>query len=343
MKTELDGRKIDHKTREVIRIRAVKQILAGESPENIAKVLGYNRGCVYEWLRKYHEGGFEALKTRKISGRPPKLTERQKQQVFDIVTSKNPLQLKFPFALWTCAMVQTLILDKFGVEMSEVSVGRLLRSLGLTPQRPLRRAWQQDEKRVDRWLKEEFPAIKQEAKKVGGTIYFGDEAGIRSDYHSGTTWAVKGQTPVVRTSGSRHKLNMISAITAKGTMRFMTVKGNLTTDRFIEFLERLIKNQGKPVFLIVDGHPVHRSPLVKKFVDGTDGKLRLYCLPPYSPELNPDEQVWNQLKNHNLGKMTIQNLDDLTKKVQAKLRSIQRTPSLIKSFFEHPDCRYALA
>ena len=142
MKTELDGRKIDHKTREVIRIRSVKQILAGESPENIAKVLGYNRGCVYEWLRKYHEGGFEALKTRKISGRPAKLTEARKKQVFDIVTSKNPLQLKFPFALWTCAMVQTLILDKFGVAMSEVSVGRLLRSMGLTPQRPLRRAWQ---------------------------------------------------------------------------------------------------------------------------------------------------------------------------------------------------------
>jgi transposase len=324
MRTELDGRKIDHKTREVIRIRSVKQILAGESPENIAKVLGYNRSCVYAWLKKYEEGGFEALKTRKISGRPPKLTEARKKQIFDIVTSKNPLQLKFPFALWTCAMVQALIEDKFGVVMSEVSVGRLLRSLGLTPQRPLRRAWQQDAKRVERWLEEEFPAIQQEAKKLGATIYFGDEAGIRSDYHSGTTWAVKGQTPVVRTSGSRHKLNMISAITAKGTMRFMTVKGNLTTDRFIEFLERLIKNQEKPVFLIVDGHPVHRSPLVRKFVDGTDGKLRLYCLPPYSPELNPDEQVWNQLKNHNLGKMTIRNLDDLVKKVQAKLRSIQK-------------------
>ena len=238
-------------------------------------------------------------------------------------------------------MVKDLILDQFAISLSEVSVGRLLHELGLTPQRPLRRAYQQNPERVAHWLQHEYPAIQKEAKAVGATIYFGDEAGVRSDYHSGTTWAPKGQTPVIRTTGARHSLNLVSAISAKGSMRFMTVSGKMTADRFIEFLERLLKNQSTPVFLIVDGHPVHRSARVRKFVESTEGRLKLFQLPSYSPELNPDEQVWNQLKNHRIGKMFIESLDDMVKKVHSTLRSIQRSPALIRSFFQHREFRYA--
>jgi transposase len=336
-----DGRKLNHSAREAIRIRAVQRILDGESPEIIAKTLGYHRSAVYQWLKRYETAGIEGLKYQKIPGKQPKLSRAQKQKIFDIVTSKNPLQLKFAFALWTRAMVKDFILDQFAISLSEVSVGRLLHELGLTPQRPLRRAYQQNPERVTYWLREEYPAIQKEAKAVKATIYFGDEAGVRSDYHSGTTWAPKGQTPVVRTTGARHSLNLVSAVSAKGAMRFMTVKGKLTTDRFIEFLERLLKNQNAPVFLIVDGHPVHRSARVRAFVEATDGRLKLFHLPAYSPELNPDEQVWNQLKNHRIGKMFIKSLDDMVEKIGSALRSIQRSPALIRSFFQHRECRYA--
>jgi transposase len=336
-----DGRKLSHSAREAIRIRAVKRILDGESPEVIAKTLGYHRSAVYQWLKRYNAEGLEGLKYQKIPGKQPTLSKSQKQKIFDIVTSKNPLQLKFAFALWTRAMVKDLILDHFAVSLSEVSVGRLLHELGLTPQRPLRRAYQQNPERVANWLQQEYPAIQKEAKAVGATIYFGDEAGVRSDYHSGTTWAPKGQTPVIRTTGSRLSLNLVSAVSAKGSMRFMTVNGKMTADRFIEFLERLLKNQSTPVFLIVDGHPVHRSARVRTFVESTDGRLKLFHLPAYSPELNPDEQVWNQLKNHRIGKMFIKSLDDMVQKVGSAMRSIQRSPSLIRSFFQHRECRYA--
>jgi transposase len=336
-----DGRKLNHSAREAIRIRAVQRILDGESPEIIAKTLGYHRSAVYQWLKRYETAGIEGLKYQKIPGKQPKLSRVEKQKIFDIVTSKNPLQLKFAFALWTRAIVKDFILDQFAISLSEVSVGRLLHELGLTPQRPLRRSYQQNPERVTYWLREEYPAIQKEAKAVKATIYFGDEAGVRSDYHSGTTWAPKGQTPVVRTTGARHSLNLVSAVSAKGAMRFMTVKGKLTTDRFIEFLERLLKNQNAPVFLIVDGHPVHRSARVRAFVEATDGKLKLFHLPAYSPELNPDEQVWNQLKNHRIGKMFIKSLDDMVEKIGSALRSIQRSQALIRSFFQHRECHYA--
>jgi transposase len=338
---KMDGRKLDHKTREAIRIRAVKQVEAGESPEVVIKALGFHRSCIYQWLAKYREGGIEALKTRDITGRPLKLDGSQLKKIFDIVTSKNPLQLKFEFALWTRAMVRQLIRDRFGVRLSEVSVGRLLKKMGLSPQRPLRRAYQQDRDLVDKWLKDTFPKIKQAARKEGATIYFGDEANVRSDYHSGTTWAVRGKTPVVETTGARFSLNLISAVSSKGLMRFTTFTGRLNSDKFIEFLKRLIHNADKPVYLIVDGHPVHRSGKVRNFVLSTEGRLKLFYLPPYSPELNPDEMVWNHLKNHKMGKLAIKGPDQMKCKVISFLRSLQRTPSKIIGFFKEPHLKYA--
>ena len=160
------------------------------------------------------------------------------------------------------------------MSLSAVSVGRLLRTLGLSPQRPLWRAWQADPEAVQRWSDEEFPAIRAQAKAEGATIYFADEAGIRSDYHAGTTWAPVGQTPVVKATGARHSLNMISAVTAQGLLRFATYTGSFTGARFIEFCRKLMADTDGPVYLVVDGHPAHRSKLVKEFVASTDGALQ---------------------------------------------------------------------
>ena len=340
---QFDGRKLDHKTREQIRIRAVKLVQAGNSPEEVIKALGFHRSAIYQWLAAYNEGGIEALKTKPITGRPPKLKGSQINKLYNILTLKNPLQLKFKFALWTRDMVRDLIKDHFGVKMNVTSVGRLLKKLGFTVQRPLYRAYQKNPEKVDKWVNQEYPKIKKLAKKYNATIFFADEAAVRSDYHKGTTWAPKGQTPIVESTGARFSVNMLSAINARGHMRFMTINGRLNSDRFIEFLKRLIHNEEHPVFLIVDGHPTHRSAKVKKYVESTEGKLQLFYLPPYSPELNPDELVWNYVKKHRIGRKSVKGPNHLREMVMSCLYALQKSPSIVKSFFKAPEVRYTLA
>ncbi len=173
------------------------------------------------------------------------------------------------------------------MSLSPVSVGQLLRTLGLSPQRPLWRAWQADPDAVAKWRAEEFPAIRAQAKKAGATIYFADEAGIRSDYHAGTTWAPVGRTPVVKATGARHSLNLVSAVTAQGMLRFSTYTGSFTAERFIEFCQQLLHDTDGPVYLVVDGHPTHKAKIAKKFVADTEGRLKLFVLPAYSPHSTP--------------------------------------------------------
>lgn len=337
---DTDGRKLSHKTREEIRIRAVKRVEAGESPEDVIRALGFHRSCIYTWLAKHREGGLEALRTRPIPGRPRKLSGVDLKKIYDTVTRKNPQQLKFEFALWTRGMVREWIRAEFGVRLSETSVGRLLRKLGLSPQRPLHRAYQQDQAAVDHWKKTEFPEIRKLARAEGATIYFCDEASVRSDFHSGTTWAPRGKTPVVRTTGARFSTNMISAISPRGELRFMVVDGKLDAPRFITFLKRLVDRAERPVFLVVDRHPVHRSAKVRKYVESTAGALRLFFLPSYSPELNPDEHVWNHVKNHNIGKRIVAGPDHLKKLAISALRTLQKLPSTVSGFFGDPHLSY---
>ncbi len=337
---KLDGRKLSRNTLEEIRIRAVQRVEDGESPEVIIHALGLHRSRIYEWLALYREGGIEALKSKKAKGKAPKLNGQQLQKLYRIITSKNPIQLKFEFALWTRAMIREVIRDEFNVRLSDVSVGRLLRKLGLSPQKPLRRAYQQDEAKVEAWQEVAYPEIRKLAKKEKATIYFGDEASVRSDYHSGTTWAPVGQTPVVETTGARFSVNMISAISAKGKLRFMTFNGKMNADKFIEFLERLLYKAAQPVFLILDGHPVHRSKKVKEFVAKTYGLLRIFILPPYSPHLNPDEWVWNWLKRHNLGKVNVSGPDQFRDRVNHFMRRLQKLTHVLTGFFRDPNLLY---
>jgi transposase len=338
-----DGRKLDHKTLEELRLRAVRQIEQGAHPDEVAAGLGMTRAAVYGWLAKYREGGLEALKARPVPGRPPKLSGTQLARLYGLVVGNDPRQLRFVFALWTRAMVRELIRREFGVALSEVSVGRLLRKLGLSPQRPLYRAYQQNPEAVARWKAEEYPAIREQAAQVGATIYFADEAGVRSDYHAGTTWAPVGRTPVVASTGDRFGVNLISAVTAKGALRFAAYEGSLNGPVFIDFCRRLLHDTPGPAFLVLDGHPVHRSRAVKQFAESTGGRLRLCFLPGYSPELNPGEWVWKHIKHDRIGRAGVNGPEDLKAKALAALHRLQKLPHLVRSFFRDPNLGYIAA
>jgi len=340
---ENDGRRLDHRTLEAMRLRAVDAVAQGQRPEDVAAALGMGRGTVYGWLAKYREGGTAALRARPVPGRPPKLSGEQMRRLYALVAGSNPQQLQLEFALWTRELVRELIRREFAVSLSAVSVGRLLRTLGLSPQRPLWRAWQADPEAVQRWKDEDFPAIRAAARAEGATVYFADEAGIRSDYHAGTTWAPVGQTPVVKATGARHGLNMISAVTAQGLLRFATFSGRFTAAVFIEFCQGLLADTTGPVYLVVDGHPAHRAKTVKEFLATTGGRLKLFVLPAYSPQLNPDEWVWKNVKHDRVGRTSVTGPDEFKTKVIGALRRLQNMPHIIRAFFADPDLRYITA
>lgn len=336
-----DARRLDHKTLTELRKRAVSSVQEGQSPEIVAKALCINRVTIYGWLARYRNGGWHALEARKRGGRPPKLDAKAMQWIYQTVTMKNPLQMKFTFALWTSKMIGQLIYKRFGVRLSKASVCRLLAQLGLTPQRPVWRAYQQKPEEVQRWLNEEYPKIKEMAHRMKAQIFFGDEAGVRSDHHAGTTWGVKGKTPIVISTGARFGLNMISAVSAQGEFRFMIVKGRIGAQQFIDFIKRLIHGSQRMVFLIVDGHPAHKARSVTKFIQTIKDRFRLFFLPPYSPELNPDERVWNDLKNNAIGQQVITAPEQLHGVVISHLRFIQKSPDRVRSYFNNETTKYA--
>jgi len=336
-----DGRKLSKQTKEEIRIRAVQRVQAGESPEVVIKTLGFTRTLIYRWLSMFASGGYDALKSTKAPGKKPKLNSRQLKMLYDDIVDKTPEQLKFPFALWTRELIREHIKKHFKVSLTIVSIGRILAKLGLSPQKPLMRAYQQNESYVKSWKTKEFPKIKMLAKLENADIFFGDEAGIRSDDHTGRTWAPIGKTPIIRTTGARFGINLISAISPTGKMEFMVTKDKFNAEAFIVFLKKLIFNKKKKIFLIVDGHPTHKSKKVKEFIEKNKHRIRLYILPPYSPELNPDELVWNTLKQ-NIGRKTISGPNDLRDKVTEFLNQIKNDIIMARSFFRESNVRYII-
>lgn len=336
-----DGRRLSHETLEEIRVRAVAMVRAGESPEVVAKMLGFHRSGIYKWLAAYQTGGKKALKAKPIPGKPSRLGAQHLRWIYKTVVDKNPLQLKLPFALWTRQQLIVAIQRKFDIKIGKTVLSRALDKLGLTFQRPLSKMYQQDPVIVQKWLKTSYKAIQKEAKAAGAEIFFGDESGLRSDYRLGRTLGAQGQTPVLSRTSSRFKVNMLSAISGTGSLRFMVVESNVNGSIFIDFLKRLLHGADKPIFLIVDNHPIHKTKEVERFVESTKGKLKLFFLPPYSPELNPDEMVWRQVKQHDVQRNLYDNQNTLKHAALASLHRLQKCKETIVSFFRTPSTAYA--
>ena len=309
-----------------------------------ARLFGVTRQSLGRWMKAYREGGQKGLR-QKRQGRPRggSLDQRQQNRIKKIVIDRRPEQLKLPFFLWTRSAVAQLIEEKYEIKLSIWTVGRYLRRWGFTPQKPIRRAFEQSPLQVQRWLDEEYPAIRQRATQEKAEIYWGDEMGLRSDHALGRTFGQRGITPVIPTTGNRFKCNMISALTNRGAMYFMVFKQRFQADVFLDFLRRLVRQAGHKVFFIVDGHPVHRSKKVKSWLEKHVEKIRLFFLPPYSPELNLDEFFNQDVKSNAVGKKRPHTLSEMIANVRRFLWGRQRRPYLVKKYFNEKDVRYAAA
>lgn len=322
------------------RVEAVKAVQRGEEPKIVARVMGIPLNSIYNWLARYRSGGWHALRDGKKSGRPRKVTGAVLKWLYDAITGGDPRQYQFEFCLWTRRIIKTMLKKIHDIEISESSVSGLLNQLGLSAQRPIYKAYNQDPKAVKEWLEDTYPKLYADARNNGARIYFLDEASFRSDHHSGTTWGKIGKTPIVKEHRGRFGINCISVVNANGLMRFRCFEGRMNSERFIDFLKYLSKDTDRPIYLVVDGASYHTSKKTRAYVQSTNDQVRLYQLPAYSPELNPDEQVWNHAKRRT-GKMTIANKDDMKRAAVKALRSIQKTTDLIKSFFQLETTRYA--
>ena len=331
---KIDGRTLNHKALEHLRRLAVKRVIEDkEAPSDVMESLGLCRTTIYPWLRKYEDKGMEALVERIAQGPEPKLTEKQRRQVKRWILGKDPRQFGFDFGLWSGRIVQALIEDKMGIDLGLTAVGRLLASLDLTPQKPLRRAYERDPAAVELWQRESYPKLKKRAKRLGAKIFFLDEAGFQSDPPLARTYGLKGQTPVVVTSGQRQSLNVISAVNARGEFWAATYTGKLDAEAFVAFLQNFLDRRTDKMFLVVDKHPTHKANVVKAYVKSLQGRLELHFLPPYAPDLNPDEFVWSYMKNHGVSKKPLKQNESLRKRVENDLTAIQQDRKLVRSFF----------
>src|SRR3974390_3334672 len=340
---KVDGRTLDHKTLEHLRKLAVKRVIEdGEAPSQVMKSLGLCRTTIYPWLRRYEDAGMEALVEKIAQGPEPKLTEKQRQQVKRWILGKDPRQYGFDFGLWSRRIVRELIATRMGVELGLTAVGRLLAKLDISPQKPLRRAYERDPVAIAKWTEEDYPKLKARAKWLGAEIFFIDEAGVRSDAALQRTWGAKGETPIVPTSGQRQQVNAISAVNASGAFWYDVYSGKFNAQLFITKLKVFIRNRRRPVFLVLDGHPAHRAKIVASYVQSLKGRLELHFLPGYAPDLNPDEFVWNHLRQNGVTKKPLKRNEKLKERVEKDLAEIKRSPRLVRSFFRAESVGYIM-
>jgi transposase len=336
----IDGRTLSHEMSETMRRLGVQRVKEGAAPSEVIKSYGLCRTTIYKWLTAERRGGTAALAARKHPGRRPALAPRQKLQVRGWINGKDPRQYGFDFGLWTRRIVAALIAEKFEVRLGVTAVGRLLAELDITPQKPLRRAYERDPEAIARWTKTVFPRLRARATRVGAKIFFLDEAGVRSDQVLGRTWGLRGQTPEVATSGRRQSVSAISAVNARGAFWYEIYTERLNGVRFVQLLTHFMRGRRHPVFLVLDGHPAHIAKVVARYVQRLAGRLELHFLPGYAPELNPDEFVWNHLKRQGVSKTPLRRDESLRSRVQSDLAAIQSRPALVRSFFHAPSVAY---
>lgn len=338
-----DARKLPPEAQEDLRRRVVAAVRDGLGKSEAARTFGVARQSIHNWMTALEKGGRSALRARK---RGPKkgstlLAPHQAATVVRMVTASCPDQLRLPFALWTREAVCALARRRFGVAMSVWTAGRYLAAWGLTPQKPLRRAYERDPAAVKRWLEDEYPAIAARARREKAEIHWGDQMGLRSDHQTGTSYSKRGVTPVIPGTGQRFRCNMISTVTNRGTLAFMVFTESFTAAVMVRFLRRLTRHAGRKVFLIVDGHPVHRSATVRRWVADNAAKIDLFLLPSYSPDLNPDEFLNQDVKSNALGRRRPRDRREMIAGVRAYLRSTQRQPAIVQRYFNAESVRYA--
>jgi transposase len=269
----------------------------------------------------------------------PILSDTQVKVLHRIIIGKNPNQLNFGSVLWTLPVIAQLIEVRFGVVLHATTVARILHRLGLTPQRPVRRAFQRDERECVEWMINTFPSIVREAQRKQAVLLFLDEAGVHEDHPVGTTWGAQGQTPIVRVTDTRRRINVISAISPRGRLWFRCFHGKLNALLYIEFLKGLLHDISKRLVVIHDRHPAHMAAATRRFIAANKARLSVHELPAYAPDLNPDEHVWGYVKGA-FRRHPIEADESLDQAVESLMHEIKRRPTFVRTFFEHPETEY---
>lgn len=322
-----------------IAVRAVEE--NHHSPELIASIFGISRSCIYDWLRWYREGGETALDTQSAPGAAPVLTPEMDRWLKDTILTSTPVDHGYDTERWTLEILVEWLRQRFGVWVADSTVALHLHRLGLSCQRPCYRATEQDPEAVAHFLLYTFPKIQKLAENIGAEIGFEDEAGVGVMTRAGRTWGAVGQPPVVPATDRRGGYHVLSVVTATGNLRYSVTEPSINGKRYVAFLQPVLRGRTRPLILVADNVPFHRSAVVRQFVRAHRRQIRLFFFPTHSPELNPDEQVWNEIKHRKLGKQPIKNKPDLKKRLHSALKSLQQKAEKIRSFFKLPDTEYA--
>jgi len=341
---ETDLRKQPDDVRNHLRKQAIRLIKTGKTQQEIADNFGVHLNTVGSWWRNYQKEGKKALHVNKRglkSGQGRLLTAEQEKEIQKMIIDKTPDQLKLPFVLWDRKAVKELIQSQYRVNVAIRTIGDYLLRWNFSPQRPVKRAYEQQPKTVQRWLDEVYPEIQIKAKQEDAEIHWGDETGFRNDHHYGRGYSPRGKTPVVCLSAKRVSTNMISSITNQGKVRFMIYSKSMNAQVLIKFLKRLIKSSDRKIFLILDNLKVHHAILVREWLEGKEDEIEIFFLPSYSPELNPDEYLNNDIKQGIHSKSLFRDEKSLKKGVLSHMRMLQKMPKRVMNYFEHPKIAYA--
>ena len=342
---KVDARKLSTDAQQQLRHQVIRLRKQGRKFSEITAITGASRCACSMWWNRYLKDGKKAIQIKK-RGRPVgsyrKLYKEQENEIRKAIRDKCPDQLKLPFALWTRKAVQQLIKKRWGIEVPIRTIGDYLKRWEYTPQKPLKRAYEQNPKAVKKWLEEEYPVIKKQAKKENAEIHWGDETGLCNDSYHGRSYAPRGKTPAIRLSAKKCKrVNLISSITNQGKVRFMIYNNRMNADTLIKFLRRLIKNADRKIFLILDNLRVHHSYRVRDWLAEHVDEIEVFFLPSYSPELNPDEYLNCDLKAGVHSGPPARNKEQLKAKALSHLRKLQKLPGRIIKYFKHPKIAYA--